>query len=175
MARLVQGHAVAQRSAGEHANEPVIWAASSERMSPNMFSVTTTSKSAGRLMSCMAVLSTSKVLQLDIGVVGVVVDAVHDLTPQAARLQHVGLVDARHLAAALAGRFRTPGARCAPPRTRVFQRVVGALAGTVYAGGRLVVEALAAPKYNPPVSSRTIIMSTPSTISGRRVEASARR
>ena len=41
-------------------SEPVIWAASSERMSPNMFSVTTTSKSAGRLMSCIAVLSTSR-------------------------------------------------------------------------------------------------------------------
>ena len=41
-------------------SEPVICAASSERISPNMFSVTTTSKSAGRLMSCIAVLSTSR-------------------------------------------------------------------------------------------------------------------
>ena len=40
-------------------SDPVICAASSERMSPNMFSVTTTSKNAGRLMSCIAVLSTS--------------------------------------------------------------------------------------------------------------------
>ena len=41
-------------------SEPVICAASAERMSPNMFSVTTTSKSAGRLISCMAVLSTNR-------------------------------------------------------------------------------------------------------------------
>ena len=39
--------------------EPVIIAASSERMSPNRFSVMITSKSAGRLTSCMAALSTS--------------------------------------------------------------------------------------------------------------------
>jgi len=38
--------------------EPVIWAASSERMSPNMLVVTTTSKSKGRRISCMEALST---------------------------------------------------------------------------------------------------------------------
>jgi hypothetical protein len=40
--------------------EPVIIAASSERMSPNMFSVTITSKSAGLATSCIAALSTSR-------------------------------------------------------------------------------------------------------------------
>ena len=39
--------------------EPASTEASSVRMSPNMFSVTTTSKSAGRRTSCMAQLSTS--------------------------------------------------------------------------------------------------------------------
>ena len=39
--------------------EPVIIAASSLRMSPNMFSVTMTSKSLGRATSCIAALSTS--------------------------------------------------------------------------------------------------------------------
>jgi len=39
--------------------EPATIAASSERMSPNMFSVSTTSKSAGRATSCIAALSTS--------------------------------------------------------------------------------------------------------------------
>ena len=81
--------------------EPVICAASSERMSPNMFSVTTTSKSAGRLISCMAVLSTSRSSICNIGVF-LFADAVHDLAPHAAGLKHVGLIDAGHLAAALA-------------------------------------------------------------------------
>jgi hypothetical protein len=40
--------------------EPVIIAASSLRMSPNMFSVRITSKSAGRETSCIAALSTSR-------------------------------------------------------------------------------------------------------------------
>ena len=39
--------------------DPVIIAASSERMSPKRFSVTMTSKSAGRATSCIAALSTS--------------------------------------------------------------------------------------------------------------------
>ena len=43
---------------------PVIWAASSDRMSPNMFSVTTTSKSAGRLMSCkMCIRDRAKIVR----------------------------------------------------------------------------------------------------------------
>ena len=39
--------------------EPVIIAASSERMSPKMLEVSTTSNCAGFFTSCMAVLSTS--------------------------------------------------------------------------------------------------------------------
>ena len=38
--------------------DPVIWLASSERMSPNMLLVTSTSKCFGSLTSCMAALST---------------------------------------------------------------------------------------------------------------------
>jgi hypothetical protein len=38
---------------------PVIIAASSERMSPNMFSVTITSNARGSRTSCIAALSTS--------------------------------------------------------------------------------------------------------------------
>ena len=40
--------------------DPAIIAASSERMSPNMFSVSTTSKAAGFEISCIAALSTSR-------------------------------------------------------------------------------------------------------------------
>jgi hypothetical protein len=44
---------------GSIPSEPVSMAASSLRMSPNMFSVRITSKSAGRETSCIAALSTS--------------------------------------------------------------------------------------------------------------------
>ena len=69
----------------------------------------------------------------------------HDLAPQAARLQHVGLVHTRHLAAALAGDFEGLAGDALDLVLGVLQRVVGALARrSVHAGGRLVVEALAA-------------------------------
>ena len=45
---------------GSIPSEPVSIAASSERMSPNMFSVTITSNSLGLATSCMAALSTSR-------------------------------------------------------------------------------------------------------------------
>ena len=45
---------------GSMPSEPVSMAASSLRMSPNRFSVTITSKSAGRETSCIAALSTSR-------------------------------------------------------------------------------------------------------------------
>ena len=45
---------------GSMPSEPVSIAASSLRMSPNRFSVTITSKSAGRETSCIAALSTSR-------------------------------------------------------------------------------------------------------------------
>ena len=44
---------------GSRPMEPVTMEASSERMSPNMFSVTTTSNWPGSRTSCMAQLSTS--------------------------------------------------------------------------------------------------------------------
>ena len=44
---------------GSRPMDPVIWLASSERMSPNMLLVTTTSNCDGRRTSCIAALSTS--------------------------------------------------------------------------------------------------------------------
>ena len=60
--RLEQARALRRRSdaLGSIPSEPVSMAASSLRMSPNRFSVTITSKSAGRDTSCMAALSTSR-------------------------------------------------------------------------------------------------------------------
>ena len=49
---------------------PVTPAATSERMSPKVFSVTSTSKASGSITSCIATLSTSAVAELDVGVVG---------------------------------------------------------------------------------------------------------
>ena len=51
---------VAPRDAdGSIPMEPVIWDASSDRMSPNILEVTTTSNCLGFLTSCIAALSTS--------------------------------------------------------------------------------------------------------------------
>ena len=49
---------------------PVTAAASSERMSPNMFSVTITSKRSGACTSCIAALSTSMWSSVDVRIVG---------------------------------------------------------------------------------------------------------
>ena len=60
--RLEDARAAVRRGCAEGSmpSEPVSIAASSVRMSPNMFSVTITSKSAGRETSCIAALSTSR-------------------------------------------------------------------------------------------------------------------
>ena len=61
-------HFVAPKEAlGRSPMEPVIWLASSERMSPNMLLVTTTSNWLGRRTSCMAALSTSMSLSCTSG------------------------------------------------------------------------------------------------------------
>ena len=75
--------------------EPVSIAASSERMSPNMFSVTITSKWRGAAISRIAALSTSRCSSSMFGN-SAAVQLAHDLAPQPAGLEHVGLVDARH-------------------------------------------------------------------------------
>ena len=87
-------------------------AASSDRMSPNRFSVTMTSKSAGPRTRSIAHESTSWWFERrrrgsSRG------DLVDDRPPQARRRQDVGLVDARHPAAAPAARARRRAGRCA--------------------------------------------------------------
>ena len=75
--------------------EPVSIAASSLRMSPNMFSVRITSKWRGAAISCMAALSTRRCSSSMLGN-SRRVHVAHHLAPQPAGLEHVGLVDARH-------------------------------------------------------------------------------
>ncbi len=81
---------------GSIPSEPVSIAASSLRMSPNMFSVRITSNSAGRDTSCIAALSTS---MCSSGTSSPSPDAVDDLAPQPGRLEDVRLVHAGHLRA----------------------------------------------------------------------------
>ena len=59
-ARTGRGRRPPRLAEGSIPSEPVSIAASSLRMSPNRFSVTITSKSAGRETSCIAALSTSR-------------------------------------------------------------------------------------------------------------------
>ena len=59
-ARTGRGRPPPSEALGSIPSEPVSMAASSLRMSPNRFSVTITSKSAGRETSCIAALSTSR-------------------------------------------------------------------------------------------------------------------
>ena len=75
--------------------EPVSIAASSLRMSPNMFSVRITSKWRGRGDQLHRGVVDEQVLELDVRELRRV-DLANDLAPQPARLEHVGLVDARH-------------------------------------------------------------------------------
>ena len=77
--------------------EPVSIAASSLRMSPNMFSVTITSKSPRRGDELHRGVVDEHVLERDVGNSAAWTRR-HDLAPQPRRLQHVGLVDARDLA-----------------------------------------------------------------------------
>ena len=83
--------------------EPARTEASSVRMSPNMLPVTMTSKVAGWVMRCMAQAVDEHVVELDIGVLGSELGG--DLAPEAARIEDVGLVDARELAAAAASKL----------------------------------------------------------------------
>ena len=69
-------------------------AASSLRMSPNMFSVRITSKCARRRDELHRGVVDEQVLELDVRKFARV-HVAHDLAPQPAGLEHVGLVDAR--------------------------------------------------------------------------------
>ena len=80
---------------------PASTAASSDRMSPNRFSVTSTSNDAGRRTRSIAHESTSWWSTSTSGYSGA--ELVDDLAPQARRGEDVRLVDARQAAAAAAG------------------------------------------------------------------------
>ena len=68
----------------------------------------------------------------------------HDLAPHAGSLEHVGLVDARHLLATLARSLERLTGDTLDLVLAVLERVVSALPlGAVYAGTLLIVEALA--------------------------------
>ena len=75
--------------------DPASTAPSSLRMSPNMFSVSTTSKRRGLRISCMAQLSTSRWSSATSGILGR--DLSDHLAPELRVLEHVGLVDAGDL------------------------------------------------------------------------------
>ena len=85
-----------------------------------------------------------KVLELHVRVL-FVVDAVDDLAPHAGGLQHVALVDARHLVLALARGLERLARDANDLVLVVLHHVVGALAATaVFARALLVIEALSA-------------------------------
>ena len=102
---------------GSMPSEPASTDASSDRMSPNMFSVTMTSKVAGDVMSYIAQESTRRCSSSTSG--NSAGDLVCDRAPEPARGQHVGLVDARQALAAAARQLegeahdaRAPRAPC---------------------------------------------------------------
>ena len=106
---------------GSSPSEPAITAASSERMSPNRFSVTRTSNAGRPLRERHRGAVDEPVLQLDVGEVGV--DLVGHLAPQAARREDVRLVDLGDLAPAGPGELEREGHDPADLRLRVPQRV----------------------------------------------------
>ena len=90
------GPSPASDALGSMPIEPVSIAASSERMSPNMFSVRIVSKSARRGDELHGGVVDEHVLELDVGELARV-QVADDLAPQPRGLEHVGLVDARDL------------------------------------------------------------------------------
>ena len=149
---------------GSRPIEPAIIAASSERMSPNMFSVRITSKSAGRATSCIAALSTSMCSSCTSGILAAT--RVDRLAPQPRGLEDVRLVDARHAACAArperqpgdpldlldrvdavswARRRRGPVAEVDAARELAHDDQVGALDAVARAGSRRAAPRSAAP------------------------------
>ncbi len=86
---------------GASPSPPVIAAARSERMSPNMFSVTMTSNCSGARRELHGGVVDEHVLDLDVRIVGR--DLVDDAAPEPRRLEHVRLVHRRELPAARPG------------------------------------------------------------------------
>ena len=112
-------------------------AATSERMSPKVFSITSTSKLSGSVTICIATESTRPCSQLDVGVVGR--DLGDDAPPHARRLEHVRLVDREQPAAAGAGQLERAPRDPLDLRRVVLERVED---GAVVAdAARAVVEA----------------------------------
>ena len=91
---LEQARARRRRGCAEGSipSEPVSIAASSLRMSPNMFSVTITSNSAGARDELHRGVVDEQVLELDVGVLARATPR-DDLAPEPRGLEHVGLVD----------------------------------------------------------------------------------
>ncbi len=127
---------------GSSPSEPASMEASSVRMSPNMFSVTMTSKSRGRFSRCMAAESTSMCSKLTSGnSAGMMRSTTR--APQARGLEHIGLVDRGQFAAAR----RAPG-RAARRTTRSISatRVAADIDG-LGGGARLLAEIDAARQF----------------------------
>ena len=110
-----------------------------------MFSVTSTSKSRGRRIRCMAAASTSMCSSGDVGEL-LAHHALRHLAPQPRGLEHVGLVDRGELAAPRARQAGRPRARCArsPPPCRCTGPMalsrIAALLAEVDAAGQLAHE-----------------------------------
>ena len=114
--------------------EPVSIAASSERMSPNMLPVTTTSNFFGARTSCIAALSTYMWSSATSGYWAC--DLGDDVLPELEGLEHVGLVDAGQPLAALARRLEGDVGDALDLRARVAHRVEGLLGAGEGAVGR---------------------------------------
>ena len=87
---------ISSEALGSMPIEPVSIAASSERMSPNMFSVRITSKCRGAEIELHGGVVDEHMLELDVRELARV-QLADDLAPQPRGLQHVGLVDAGDL------------------------------------------------------------------------------
>ena len=93
-------------------------------------------------------------------------DARGDLPPQPRRFQHVGLVDRGDFLAPRRRPVETPTRRRAALRSRDIP------ACRWRVRGRRTTSRFFAPKYSPPVNSRTTMMSTPCSFSGFNGDAS---
>ena len=96
-ARTTPGRCAPRLADGSSPSEPASTAASSLRMSPKRFSVTTTSTVARLAHQAHRERVDELVRQRDVGIVGR--KPAHDLAPELAGDQHVGLVDRDELAA----------------------------------------------------------------------------
>ena len=119
--------------------EPVSIAASSERMSPNMLPVTITSNFFGALHQLHRRVVDVHVVELDVGILGVHLG--DDVAPELEGLEHVGLVDAGQLLAALARGLERDVRDALDLRARVAHRVEGLVGALERAVGRAAAAA----------------------------------